>query len=176
MAAQKHIACFVVDFNLDSTELTEPLLEDAATAIRDGHRQLYHSTGFVHRHAPIAKKNTAHLLPDRSYGVLCNVGGDNVLTVEFVEQCLCVACRSKSGEVGRAQFHSHLQRGAYGRIMFARTLFHKLAGCDEEIYPAGAQDTDLTHRVLACENAGNATNVDNKRWVGVSILNKPGTF
>ena len=83
------------------------------------------------------RKNTAHLLPDRSYGVLCNVGGDNVLTVEFVEQCLCVACRTKSGEVGRAQFHSHLQRGAYGRIMFGRTLFHTLAGCDEENLPCG---------------------------------------
>ena len=69
--------------------------------------------------------------------LLCNVGGDNVLTVEFVEQCLCVACRSKSGEVGRAQFHSHLQRGAYGRIMFGLTLVHKLAGCDEETLPCG---------------------------------------
>ena len=94
-------------------------------------------------------------------------------SLEFVEQCLTVGARIKSGEVGCAQFYASGEAGTYGRIMIERNLFCKLGGYDEAFHPVGCQDTDLIYRVLACENVGSTIRVDNNKMVGTSIDNKP---
>ena len=114
------------------------------------------------------------MIPDASYHVLCNVDGDNLLTLEFVEQCLTIGARIKSGEVGCAQFYGSGEAGTYGRIMIQRNLFfYKLGGYDETFHPVGALDRELINRILACANAGTTVRVDDKTMVGTSIDNKP---
>lgn len=169
---RKNITWFVVDFN-EGTELSDSLTEALEPAIRSGHLKLYRSKDLKFWHACIAK-NTAHMLPDDSYHVLCNVDGDNLLTLEFVEQALVMAARMKSGEVGCTQFYGSGDAGTYGRIMIGRTLFHKLGGYDETFHPVGCQDTDLIYRALSCKNVGSTVRVDSSKMVGSSIDNKPG--
>ena len=118
------------------------------------------------------QEHCPHCLDD-SFHVLCNVDGDNLLTLEFVEQCLVVGARIKSGEVGCAQFYASGEAGTYGRIMIERNLFCKLGGYDETFHPVGCQDTDLIYRVLACENVGSTIRVDINKMVATSIDNKP---
>ena len=77
---RQNITWFVVDFNENTDELTHPVIEALEPAIRCGHLKLYRSSALPNWHACIAK-NTAHMLPDASYHVLCNVDGDNLLTL-----------------------------------------------------------------------------------------------
>jgi len=169
---RQNITWFVVDFNAD-TELSDSLMEALEPAIRCGHLKLYRSDQWPYWHACIAK-NPAHMLADESHHVLCNVDGDNLLTLDFVEHALEMAARIKSGAVGCAQFYGHGEAGTYGRIMIDRTLFHKLGGYDETFHPVGCQGTGLIYRVLSCQNVGDTVRVDAKRMVGASIDNKPG--
>ena len=80
------------------------------------------------------------MLPDASYHVLCNVDGDNLLTLDFVEQCLTIGARIKKEEVACAQFTAPREHGTYGRIMIRRDIFHKLGGYDQTFYPVGVKD------------------------------------
>ena len=169
---RRNITWHVVDFNPD-TNLSTHLLEVLGEAVRCGHLKLYRSDGLEFWHACVAK-NTAHMVADDSYHVLCNVDGDNLLTLDFVEQSLAVAARVKSGEVACAQFYGSGEAGTYGRIMIDRTLFSKLGGYDESFHPVGCQDTDLIYRVLACSGVGDTIRVDTNAMVGSSIDNKPG--
>ena len=73
----------MVDFNEDNV-LADSVTDDLEPAMRNGHLKLYRSSGLQYWHCCIAK-NTAHMLPDPSFDVVCNVDGDNILTVEFVE-------------------------------------------------------------------------------------------
>jgi hypothetical protein len=166
-----NITWFVVDFN-EGTELSDSLTEALEPAIRSGHLKLYRSEHLKFWHACIAK-NTAHMLADNSYHVLCNVDGDNLLTLEFVEQALEMAARVKSGEIACAQFYGSGNPGTYGRIMIDRTLFQKLGGYDETFHPSGCQDTDLIYRSLSCKNVGSTVRVDSNQMIGASIDNKP---
>ena len=134
---------FVVDFSEDM-QLTKSLIEVLDPAMRCGHLILYRPSELKYWHACIAK-NAADMLPDDSDHVLCNVGGDNLPTLEFVEQCLTVGARIKSGEVGCAQFSASGDAGAYDRIMVGRNLFCKLGCYDETFHPVGCQDTDLIY-------------------------------
>ena len=59
-------------------------------------------------------------MADESFDVLVNVDGDNLLTLEFVEQSLRLAARIKEGEVGCAQCDGG-EAGTYGRIMIRRS-------------------------------------------------------
>ena len=167
-----NITWHVVDFNEDM-ELTETLTKVLEAAIRCGHLKLYRSSELKYWHACIAK-NTAHMVVDESFDVLCNVDGDNLLTLGFVEHCLTMAGRMKSGEVGCTHFYGSGEAGTYGRIMITRNLFHKLGGYDEEFHPVGCQDTDLIYRVLCCKNVGTIVRVCINNQVGTSIDNRPG--
>ena len=148
------------------------MIEALEPAIRCGHLNLYRSKDLRYWHACIAK-NTAHNIPDASYHVLCNVDGDNLLTLDFVEQCLTIGARIKADKVACAQFYASNEAGTYGHIMIQRDMFHKLGGYDESFHPVGCQDRDLIYRVLACANVGTTIRVDDNRMVGTSIDNKP---
>ena len=169
---RRNITWHVVDFNKDD-DFTNEMLHALEPAFRCGHLKMYRSDGLEHWHACIAK-NTAHMLADETHHVLCNVDGDNLLTLDFVELCLSVGARIKEGSVGCAQFYSTCEAGTYGRIMIARSLFRKLGGYDETFHPVGCQDTDLIYRVLSCEGVGQTIRVDDASSVGSSIDNKPG--
>ena len=169
---RQQITWHVVDFNPD-TNLTTDLLETLEAAVKEKHLKLYRADGMEYWHCCVAK-NTAHMVADESFDVLVNVDGDNLLTLEFVEQCLEIAHRMKSGSVALAQFYGSGEAGTYGRIMIRRSLFHLLGGYDESFHPVGCQDTDLIYRVLMCDGVGETIRVDTNSMVGTSIDNRPG--
>ena len=110
-----NITRHAVDSNKDDISQQEPPVVPEA-AVRRGHSKPYRSDGSEHWHACVAK-NTAHMAADDSHHVLCNVDGDNLLTLDFVAQCLKVACRIKKGSVGCAQFSATTEAGTYGSMM-----------------------------------------------------------
>ena len=164
------ITWFLADFNFDDDRLCDRLTKPMRTAMWEGHLRLYCAKGLDFWHASIAK-NTSHMLPNDSYDALCNVDGDNLLTVEFVIAALEVAGRIKSGDVNVAQFYSTDAPGTYGRIMIKRSLFHALGGYDEDFHPVGCQDFDLLARATCCSKEGAAILISDPRKVGASILN-----
>ena len=166
-----NITWFFVDFNADDV-LQNDILETLRPAIETGHLKYFRSGDLQYWHACIGK-NTSHMIPDDKYDTLVCVDGDNILTLEFVEQALVMAARIKASEVGCVQFLGPGEAGTYGRIMIGRALFHKLGGYDEDFHPVGCQDTDLIYRVVSCENVGTSVRVEAN--VGTSIDNKPGT-
>ena len=92
-----------------------------------GHLKLYRSDGLDYWDSSKAK-NTAHTVPDDTHHMLCNVDGDNLLTLEFGEQSLSVAARIRIGEVGCARFTNPHEYGTCGRIMIDGFIFRMLGG------------------------------------------------
>ncbi len=110
--------------------------------------------------------------------------GDNILTVQFLEDCIARAQEmrvdmdlrtlpeggaNKFKDLCVVRYKSDAQ-GTTGRIMIPYHIFHLLGGYDEDMGPSGYQDVDIAVRAKA---VGRSVSV-NGAWVGSVITNVKG--
>ena len=165
------VAWAIADFNPKAAPECsyQWMLENLSDACRFGHVFWFHAEeGWEHFDCPLAK-NSAHVAggivserlgfpENRVY--LCNVDGDNIVTLEWLDHILAEArvCLDSlpSDPIDPAQparmTHSGThyvceEMGTYGRIGLPLKTFRAIGGYDEDLHGMGVQDMDISQRL-----------------------------